>query len=377
MKFFSELHSRLKYYNLIFNKAPYGICIIDKNANFVQANQEFCTMIGYTREELDKIKFIDITHPDDIEYDRMCMEKFELKQLKEIRIRKRYIHKQGHKVEIFVGVSPIYNSDGKLEHYVCIFQDVDKDKMIFDNITESEAHTRKLEALNAELEQFSYVASHDLKSPLRSISTFVNLLEDKISSFCCSEKDEQGKIPQYIENIKKSINQAEVLVTDLLELSRMQKESNNKESIQLNEFIQDIVDINLKHRISETKAKIQISGDTTFYTSPVHVAQVFQNLIENSLKYSRSDVPPEISIKIEEYPSKVYVELTDNGIGIDKQYHKQIFQPFKRLHGHDKYEGSGIGLFTCKKILERHNGEIKIKHSTENVGTTFSLTWGE
>ncbi|MBL6664097.1 MAG: PAS domain S-box protein [Flavobacteriales bacterium] len=360
------------YYSLVFHQAPYGICVINKQGSFIKSNKVFSKMMGYSADELKDIKFIDITHPDDVEYDKLCMSQFEKKEIKEIRIKKKYIHKKNYEIDVFVGVSPIYVNE-VLKYYICIFQDVNKDKMIFDDITASEYQKQQLEELNQELEEFSYIASHDLKSPLRSIATFTNLLESKIAK--CENVDE--KILYYLDNIKSSITQAENLVTDLLELSRAQKENGNEIEVDLNSFINEIVNDKLKYLEGISDVSISITGSGVIKAPELHISQVFTNIINNAVKYRDLNKDSTIDIKIENYDTKVYVEVSDNGIGIDKKYHQDIFKPFKRLHSNKQYEGSGIGLFTCKKILEKYNGGILIKHSEEGVGTTLSLSWGK
>lgn len=360
------------YDKLIFNQSPYGICVVDENGFFLKANNSFCKMTGYSFSELASISFLDITHPDDIEYDKFCMNQLQNREIEEARIKKRYIHKNGDSIDIFVGVSPIFVKN-VFKFYVCFFQDITKDKLLMDSILPSTEDDRvKLQELNQELEDFIYVASHDLKSPLRSISTYINLLGLKINNL-----DGIEKINDYIYNIKKSIRQCDNLLNDLLELSKSQQSRDEKKYIYLKQFLNQLISKELSSEIVLSNTTINIHGDGRIYGTEFHCGQVFKNLINNSIKYKKVDKNSIIDINIYNYKSKVYIEFSDNGIGVDTKYHNDIFKPFKRLHTSDKYEGSGLGLFICKKIIEKYNGSIKVRYSKSHDGLSLSILWGE
>ncbi|MBD3187596.1 PAS domain-containing protein [Candidatus Bathyarchaeota archaeon] len=221
---------------------------------------------------------------------------------------------------------------------------------------------KKLKASNQDLEQFAYVASHDLQEPLRMISSFTQLLAKKFQDII----DENAK--DYIEFITDGTERMTRLINDLLQFSRIS--SRAKEFSRVN--IQDILDIvkkNLSVQIDATGAKItsdplpKLSGDET------QLIQIFQNLISNALKF-RGDDPPEIHVSSKEENGFWIFSIADNGIGIEKKDIGRLFMIFKRLHSRKEYPGTGIGLASCKKIVERHGGRIWVE-SEKDDGSTF------
>jgi len=223
----------------------------------------------------------------------------------------------------------------------------------------------ELERNNKELEEFNYVASHDLREPLRTITSYCDLLSEDIGH----EMNEMVK--EDIKFITDATARMNVLIQDLLQLSRAGRVEFEEEPVDLNRLLQTILkDLQLK--IKETNTKIEIGDLPTIMADYVQLGRVFQNLLTNAIKF-KSDKDPEIKIYTIEKNSfhEIYVE--DNGIGIDKQYHKQIFSAFKRLHSREQYEGTGIGLAICKKIIERLNGTIRIE-SDFGKGSKFIIS---
>lgn len=353
-------------YKDVFDLSPYGMALIDKNANFIIINNEFCNIVGYTEQELLKIKFLDITHPKDVDNDKKYMSQLINKQVDNIRIKKQYIHKSGILVDIFVGVRASFDSNGKFQYFVVVFQDINNDiSLIRDDILLDA--NNKLSETNRELSDFAYIASHDLKAPIRGISNYINLIFDRIDCDCV--KHDQ-KIIKYKEKIDNSINNMNLLISDLLTFATIGKDKLTKKKINIHSYFNDLS----KHMFKEVNS-INISGDAEVVVEEIFMQQLFVNLVSNSIKYSKPDIESDISVKIYEIDDIVNIEFSDNGIGINEKYHEEIFKPFKRLHSHDEYEGSGIGLFTCKKIMDKLNGNIKVKNSQIGIGTTIILSW--
>lgn len=225
-------------------------------------------------------------------------------------------------------------------------------------------YTIELENKNRELEEFSYIASHDLREPLRTIISFCNILENDIGERIAKEAQED--ISFITDAAKRMIN----LIENLLEYSRAGRVELRLEPVDLNRCIEGIVD-NLKALTQETGAIIDFEKLPTVQGDSMLFAQVFQNLISNSLKFHGSE-PPRINISAEPHGNSWFVHITDNGIGIAPEHSEQVFKPFRRLHSQGKYKGTGIGLSICKKIIERHGGHITIQ-SMPGKGSTFSI----
>jgi signal transduction histidine kinase len=225
-----------------------------------------------------------------------------------------------------------------------------------------ENQVEKLQQKNKDLEQFAYVASHDLKSPLRTISSFAQLLKKK------GFPDEKG----YLDRISNSAQSMSTMISDLLNYSLLDQKL-NIEQLNLKELIAKTVD-SLSAQITESNCKINIDKSCNQFIpcDKILFSSVIQNLISNSIRYCKLDVYPEIDISLKKLGDHLEIYFVDNGIGIDDQYQEKIFEMFARLKTKD-INGTGIGLATCKKIIEKHQGTITVK-STLGVGSTFIVT---
>jgi two-component system CheB/CheR fusion protein len=238
---------------------------------------------------------------------------------------------------------------------------------------------QELKQSNSQLDQFAYVASHDLQEPLRKILTFSARLQDK-------HQDEMGtEVKYYLNKIQAASSRMRTLIQDLLNYSRLLQHEKLFSTTDLNETVRNILS-DFELLIQEKKAKITIDHLPFVDAIPLQMNQLFYNLVSNALKFSKVDVPPDINIisrtlsekEVEKYPSFnpsiPYVEIIfkDNGIGFEQQYAKQIFTIFQRLHDKETYIGTGIGLALCKKIIENHHGEI-FSNSKENEGAFFHV----
>jgi len=229
-------------------------------------------------------------------------------------------------------------------------------------------HMAELARVNAELDEFTYVASHDLQEPVRKLVAFSEWLR----------KDLDNNLPPRAEQdlsfITDAAQRMQRLVGDLLTLSRAGKVSMVREQVALDDAVDRALDA-LALRIAESGATIvrtplpKVWGDLTLLT------QLYQNLISNALKFVDGR-HPEIALTAEQVDGVWVFGVRDNGIGIPTQYVGQIFQPFKRLHGRGQYQGSGVGLSICRKVAERHHGRIWVE-SEENRGAWFRFTLGK
>ncbi len=244
--------------------------------------------------------------------------------------------------------------------------------VVFREITErkkaEEALKSKLEELhrsNEELEQFAYVSSHDLQEPLRMITSYLQLLQRRY----------QGKIDdkadKYIYYAVDGAARMQVLINDLLEFSRVTTKAKEPEPTD-SELVLDHALSNLDLYIKENKATVSYDPLPEVMADSTQLAQVFQNLIANGIKF-HSEETPKIHISAEKKASEWVFSVQDNGIGIDPQYSEKIFEVFKRLHKKEEYPGTGIGLAVCKKIVERHGGRIWVE-SELGKGSTFYFT---
>lgn len=229
-----------------------------------------------------------------------------------------------------------------------------------------EQQAKELAASNAELEQFAFVASHDLQEPLRMITGFLTQLEKKYNDVL----DEKGK--KYIYFATDGAKRMRQIILDLLDFSRIGRVDSEPVRIDLNILMNDVLSLNRK-LVKETKADIIVSKLPEISASRSSMQQLFQNLITNAIKYQEPGSTPRVKISAEEDENKWTFSVEDNGIGINPEYFDRIFNIFQRLHGRDTYSGTGMGLAISKKIVEEHGGDIWVI-SQEGQGSTFYFT---
>ncbi len=225
---------------------------------------------------------------------------------------------------------------------------------------------QKLISSNKELEQFAYAASHDLKEPLRMISSYVSLIKRKLGPQLDSSTSE------YMGFVTEGVTRMESLLNDLLEYSRLGHRPQQAKMVDLNEVIMAVTK-NLITGIKESQAVIYSNQLPCVKASSTEMIQLFQNLISNSIKFHRAGIAPVVVILHEKKEDAYVFHLHDNGIGIPLQYRQSIFNLFERLHSRQEYEGTGIGLATCKKIVSNLGGSIWVE-SEAAEGSTFTFT---
>ncbi|WP_051327167.1 sensor histidine kinase [Desulfatibacillum aliphaticivorans] len=238
---------------------------------------------------------------------------------------------------------------------------VSKDKLERE-ATRRRAAMADLKRSNKELEQFAYVASHDLQEPLRMVASYTQLLAQRYEG----QLDEKAQ--KYISYAVEGATRMQHLVNDLLQLSRVGTRGAPFEPTDCNEVVQQVLK-GLKRTIAETKAGVVIDDLPVVQADAIQLGQVFQNLLGNAVKF-RGEAPPQVRITAEKQNEAWVFQVRDNGIGIDPKFHERIFTIFQRLHERGKYDGTGIGLAIAKKIVERHGGRIWIE-SQEGKGARF------
>jgi PAS domain S-box-containing protein len=260
-----------------------------------------------------------------------------------------------------------YPSDTGLSVY---FKDITERKtseMRLKELNENlQKHARELAISNAELEQFAYVASHDLQEPLRMVTSFMTQLEKKYGDVV----DDKGR--QYIHFAVDGARRMRHIILDLLEFSRVGRTEDDLEDVNFNKQINEILAL-YRRQIEELQAQVIFENLPVFQTYKTPIRQIFQNLVSNSLKYHAVDTPPVIIISCNETKTHYQFSVKDNGIGIAPEYFDKIFIIFQRLHNKDEYSGTGMGLAITKKIIENLGGKIWVE-SEEGKGSTFYFT---
>ncbi|MEH0158225.1 PAS domain S-box protein [Limibacter armeniacum] len=283
------------------------------------------------------------------------------------------IYEDGSKMWMRWEAHPWRDHDGEIGGIIIFTENITERKVAADALLRSEnmlkQYTRRLERSNRELEDFAYISSHDLQEPLRKIRTF----GDRILQKDYDNLSERGK--DYLERMLNSASRMQMLINDLLAFSRVTSKAKPFKAVDLNQVMDEVIS-DLEIAIEQANAKVNIPKLPTVNADHTQIRQLFQNLISNAIKFRRDDIAPEINVTMRTFnhgPNNMLeLSFIDNGIGFDEKYADKIFQIFTRLEGR-KYEGSGIGLAICKKIAQRHGGDISAASNTEH-GATFTIT---
>jgi light-regulated signal transduction histidine kinase (bacteriophytochrome) len=256
---------------------------------------------------------------------------------------------------VSVTASPLRTSDGAVHGGVVVFRDV----------TLQQQTQEELRRSNAELEQFAYVASHDLQEPLRMVASYTQLLAKRYKGRLDADADE------FIGFAVDGANRMQRLIQDLLAYSRVTTKQRELRLTSAEAALTRAL-ANLRQAMAESGAVVTHDPLPDVVADETQLSQVFQNLVGNAIKY-RGDAPPRVHVGVQRRDQEWVVSVRDNGIGIDPKYFERIFLLFQRLHGREHYEGTGIGLTIARKIIERHGGRIWVE-SQPGHGACFTFT---
>lgn len=357
--------SPLKAFKNIMNSITNQVLVMDNELKVVYLNQAAAKLWqqrGDSEEEQILEQKFDVHNIFNLEKEEWSDLKKKLQNLKlSDKLEKEIsIHLKEEYKNLLINFSPVFGKKGKIG-YAMIASDVTKLKQYEEKL---EAYAQELKDKNQELERFAYIASHDLKTPVRNIVSFLGLINRKLQNV----DDEDLK--HYIAYASQSARNMFSLVEDVLEFSRLNKNQELKfQVVDTNELVCEAVQ-NLEIYIKEKDAIITCRNLPKQMTAdPSKMIQLFQNLIENGIKYNQSP-QPNILISCQQKEQTQEFSIEDNGIGIESTYKDSIFDMFKRLHNRQDYEGTGIGLAVCKKIVQLHQGKIWVD-SEVGKGSVF------
>jgi PAS domain S-box-containing protein len=339
-----------------FDDAPIGKSMTGPDGRLLRVNDAFGAMLGRSREEMERISYADITHPEDLEQSLTCVTDLLAGRADHWVMEKRYRHADGRYVWARVTTAIERDADGAPLYFLTHAQD----------ISELRAQREALVESNRELEQFAYVASHDLQEPLRMVASFTQLLAKRYGDAL----DEDAR--DYIRFAVDGANRMQRLIQDLLSYARVGSRGRELTPISLSGPLADAL-VALQTVIRETGAMIVQRDLPVVRGDRGQLMQLFQNLIGNAIKFRRADEPPRIAVSTTHANGEWVIAVRDNGIGIEARYFERVFTIFQRLHAQHEYPGTGIGLPLCKRIVNRHGGRIWLE-SEPGAGTTFYFT---
>jgi PAS domain S-box-containing protein len=260
---------------------------------------------------------------------------------------------------------PMRDQDGRITSLLSVSQDITSRKQ---DEYQLKSYAAKLQNSNRELQDFAYVASHDLQEPLRKVYVFGDRLKAKCGNALPADAQ------QYLERMQESTRRMQTLINDLLAFSRVTTQAHPFILVNLTDVAKEVL-ADLELRIQQSGAQVEVGQLPTLEADAMQMRQLLQNLVGNALKFHRPNTPPVVQIRGELLPQSEACRITvaDAGIGFDEKYLDRIFQVFQRLHTRGVYEGTGIGLAICRKIVTHHNGEITAQ-SKPDQGATFTVT---
>jgi len=345
-----------------FELAASGIAHVTLDGRFMRVNPRLSEILGYPEGELIDRSVKQISHPDDRDVTDPQRALVRAGERESVRFEKRYVRKDGGVVWVSLGVALVRSAAGTPLYEIAMFDDITERKEAERALRE--AH-EELKRSNSELEQFAYVASHDLQEPLRMVSSYTQLLGRRYGE----KFDADAK--EFMAYIVDGATRMKQLIEDLLAYSRVGTKGKDFKAVDMEKPLRRAIN-NLKAAIEESGAQVTHAPLPTLAADEVQLAQLFQNLMGNALKF-RGPATPHIHVALQDLGDHVEVAVRDNGIGIEPQYFERIFMVFQRLHDKGEYPGTGIGLAICKKVVERHGGQIRVE-SKLGEGSAFIFT---
>ncbi len=365
----AEIKQTSDFLGAVLENIPNMIFVKDaKDLRFVNFNKAGEELLGLRREDLMGKNDYDFFPKEQADFfaskDREVIHGGKLLDIPEETIETK---SQGTRL-LHTRKIPIRDKDGKPLYLLGISEDITDAK----RQRELEMYAQALEVSNRELQDFVFVASHDLQEPLRKIQSFGEFLAEEYGASL------EGNGKDYLERMRSAASRMQTLINDLLTLTRVTTKAKPFEPVELSQVLKDVLS-DLEVRVAEKKAKVELGPLPKIEADATQMRQLFQNLVGNALKFQKPGAPPEVRVEAEvvEGPrpgeKQCRVRVQDNGIGFDNKYAEQIFKVFERLHGRDEYEGTGIGLAVCRKVAERHGGTITAR-GTPGQGSVFTVT---
>ncbi|MFE8070078.1 ATP-binding protein [Marinobacteraceae bacterium S3BR75-40.1] len=345
----------------LFEASPNGMAVVNEEGEIETINDTAAGILGYQPDELVS-RTIDTFIPE------LGRSKYAAADnMASLSLGARGdvvgLHKQGGYIPIEVGINPVDEQQGT--SLIVTLTDISQRKWFE---AEQKRQNQRLKHSNEELEQFAFIASHDLREPLRKLLSFTQLLmTGRYGDF-----NEKGT--EFVGYIREAAQRMEALLDSLLSYSRVTTQGKAFAPVDLNQVLSEVRE-DLQLRLEEVEGRLELEPlPSELLGDRAQLRQLFQNLISNSLKYCKDDQPPVVRISARQPdPNHWEISVADNGIGFDEQYKDQIFEVFRRLHGRMEYSGTGMGLAICRKIVERHQGTIDVT-STPGEGSTFAVT---
>jgi PAS domain S-box-containing protein len=341
-----------------FEQAAVGIALVGPDGSWLRVNQRLCDIVGYPHNELLRMTFQDITHPDDLAADLGHVRQMLAGELQQYAMEKRYIRKDRSQIWINLTVTLVRQASGEPDYFISVVEDINERKQAEAGIHELNAtlearvrqRTEALQAANKELESFSYSVSHDLRTPLRAIDGFSRMLEEDHAA----RLGEDGR--ELLSVIRASTLNMGRLIDDLLAFSRAGRAEVKVVAIDMEELVQQVLaELGAAGR---PMPAVHVDALPPGAGDPALLKQVWQNLLDNACKFSSRKAQARVEVDGEVSGNEVIYRVRDNGAGFDMRYAKKLFGVFQRLHSADEFPGTGVGLAMVQRIVAKHGGRV-------------------
>lgn len=353
---------------LFFERQLVGMAITSPEKGWIKVNDKLCEMMGYSREELTRLTWSEMTYPEDLVPDVAQFERLLNGEIDGYTLEKRFVRKDGSIVFTNLLVGCVRRPDRSVDYVLAILENITGRKQAHEQIRQLNeqlaARARSLEQANKELEAFSYSVSHDLRAPLRGIDGFSQILLDEYQDMV----DEKGR--NYLRRVRSATQRMAQLIDDMLNLSRVSRAEINMKQVNLSEIA-----ISIANELHENQPErevefiiqqgIKVHGDGHL----LHI--VLENLIRNSWKFTSKHTKARIEFGVQTQNDRHVYFVRDDGAGFDMNYARKLFGAFQRLHTVDEFQGTGIGLATVQRVIHRHGGSVWAEGAIEKGATIY------
>lgn len=383
-KLAQKLQESESQYRTLTNALPIIIFSLNDKGELIYANEWLKRFTGFAAAQLNESQWREVIHPDDYDAFSVILSHKLSMGVSTIRTQCRLRHRgEEDYYWHLASVSPLYDEAGKLLNWIGYIVDINAQKLVEETLKDNrelkamqqqlrehqlalEENITELNRSNQELQQFAYVASHDLQEPTRKISFFSDYLLSRYSEVI----DPKGR--DHLHSMQSAAQRMRSLIHDLLSFSQVEGKRIDFKPVSLDGVLQ-FVQQSLEMALVEKRAVLEIGPLPMVRGDEGMLIQMFENLIGNALKYAKDDEVPYIHIEGQKSQGRIELRVQDNGIGFDEKYLPQMFALFQRLHASNRYKGTGLGLAICKKIVLLHGGTITAR-STPGAGATFIIS---
>ena len=351
-------------FRAVFEQAPAGVAMVATDGRWLLVNRKLCDLLGYSMEQLSGRSVQQTTHPDDQPATRELLQRTLSGEISSYAVEERLLRSDESLVNVSMTSSLVRDHNGAPAYFIAIIEDISARKLAD---AERELLISQLQEKTAELERFIYTVSHDLKSPLITISGFIGFLQEDFIA------QDAGRFASSVNRISLAAERMKQLLDELLELSRIGRQAAPLERVSLGSLIEEAIEV-ISGRITGAQALIEVAqGLPEVTVDRTRMLQVLENLIDNAVKFAAGHgEQPRVWIGMRPGGAGPVFLVRDNGIGIRKDYATKVFDLFEKLD--PRSSGTGVGLAITKRIIEVHGGRIWVESEGEGLGSTFCFT---